>query len=259
MIRRLFTIVLSMAVLALFALPALAEMSAEEIVEKANNRELGKNKIAEIEMTIQRGSSQKVRGFTQWQLASTKTQNAKKMIQFTKPANLKGTGFLTWENKDRDDDQWLYMSSKKMTRRIASSDKTGAFIGSDLTYEDMGVQKVTDRDNKILDTPTVDGRKCWLIESKLKEGKKSAYQNAKTVIDQETFIALKMEMFDSKGKLIKTIQVKDFKQVDGVWTMMEIVVTPENKKGSTTLKTTSVSYGMNMSNSKFKKESLKAF
>ena len=146
MIRRLFTLFLSMTVLALFAIPAMAELSVEEIVYKANNRELGKNKIAEIEMIIERGSKQKIRSFTQWQLASTKAKGAKKMIRFIKPANLKGTGFLTWENKDRDDDQWLYMSSKKLLRRIASGDKTGAFMGSDLTYEDMGVMKVDDRD-----------------------------------------------------------------------------------------------------------------
>ena len=259
MIRRLFTLFLSMTVLALFAIPAMAELSVEEIVYKANNRELGKNKIAEIEMIIERGSKQKIRSFSQWQLASTKAKGAKKMIRFIKPANLKGTGFLTWENKDRDDDQWLYMSSKKLLRRIASGDKTGAFMGSDLTYEDMGVMKVDDRDHKILDTPTVNGRECWLVESTLKQGIKSAYYLAKTLIDQKTFIALKMEMFDSKGKLIKSIEVKDYKEVDGVWTMMETVVTPNNKKGSTTLKTISVSYGMNLPDSKFKKESLKAF
>ena len=257
MARNLPKIMLLTALCLAMAVPALAELSAQKIVSNSMDREKGKNKIVEMEMIIQKGSSQKVRVFSQWQLETDK--GSKKMIRFTAPAQMKGTAFLSWENKDRDDDQWLFMASRKQVRRIASSDKTAAFLGSDLTYEDMGELKVDERTHKILDTPTLNGRKCWLIESVAKPETKSGYASAKTYFDQETFIPLKMETFDQNGKPIKDIVCEEYKNVDGVWTMIKVVVTPASKMTSTTLLIKSVKYDVDLPAAKFNKESLSKY
>ena len=41
------------------------------------------------------------------------------------------------DDPDRDDDQWLYLPALRKTKRIASSDKSGSFMGSDFNYSDM--------------------------------------------------------------------------------------------------------------------------
>ena len=58
---------------------------------------------------------------------------------FLSPADVKDTGFLTYDydEEGRDDDQWLYLPALKKTKRIASGDKSGSFMGSDFTYADM--------------------------------------------------------------------------------------------------------------------------
>ena len=52
---------------------------------------------------------------------------------------MKNTGFLTYDYdaSGKDDDQWLYLPALGKTKRIASSDQSGAFMGSDFNYSDL--------------------------------------------------------------------------------------------------------------------------
>ena len=58
-------------------------------------------------------------------------------IEFESPENVRGTILLTHAHKSADDDQWLYLPSAKRSRRIAAANKSGAFMGSEFTYEDL--------------------------------------------------------------------------------------------------------------------------
>ena len=63
---------------------------------------------------------------------------------FEKPADVKGTAFLSWEYDDpkKEDDKWLYMPAMKKVRRISGASKNEYFMGSDFTYDDMGDRNV---------------------------------------------------------------------------------------------------------------------
>ncbi|MEA3415030.1 MAG: outer membrane lipoprotein-sorting protein [Thermodesulfobacteriota bacterium] len=51
-----------------------------------------------------------------------------------------------YDDPDKDDDQWLYLPALKKTKRIASTDKSDSFMGSDLTYSDMTSRNLEDYD-----------------------------------------------------------------------------------------------------------------
>ena len=253
---KLTVLFIALAFLVGIAASALAEdLTAEQIVQKSLDREKGKNRKADMEMILKKGSSEKIREFTQWTLESA--NGSKSLIRFVKPANLKGTAFLSWENKDRDDDQWLYMAESKNLRRIASSGKTGSFLGSDLSYEDLSEQKASDRAHTIVAQPLVDGKQTWLIESVLKPGKDSGYQKTRTWICKDNFVPLKIEMYDDKGRHTKTLNVKKYEQIDGVWTMTEFVMETLKKKTQTTMKVKQVEYGVDIDPNMMKKDALK--
>ncbi len=63
---------------------------------------------------------------------------------FTEPEYLRGTKLLMIENLDRGDDFFLYLRSLKKTRRISTAQKREAFMGTDLSYEDMERRYVED-------------------------------------------------------------------------------------------------------------------
>ena len=53
-----------------------------------------------------------------------------------------GLPHLRLRRRRRDDDQWLYLPALKKTKRIASGDKSGSFMGSDFSYADMTDRKL---------------------------------------------------------------------------------------------------------------------
>ena len=68
-------------------------------------------------------------------------KDTKKIMFFTYPGDVKGTGFLTWDydNPRKVDDKWLYLPAMKKTRRISGkSSKTDYFMGSDFEYAQCG-------------------------------------------------------------------------------------------------------------------------
>ena len=59
---------------------------------------------------------------------------------FDKPADLKGTAFLSFSHINKADDQWLYLPALKRVKRITSDNRSGYFVGSEFDYEDLGSQ-----------------------------------------------------------------------------------------------------------------------
>ena len=66
----------------------------------------------------------------------------KSLMEFSTPADVKGTKFLSYEHINKDDDQWLYLPALKRVKRIASKNKSGAFMGSEFSYEDLSAFNV---------------------------------------------------------------------------------------------------------------------
>lgn len=66
----------------------------------------------------------------------------KSLMEFDTPADVKGTKFLSYEHINKDDDQWLYLPALKRVKRIASKNKSGAFMGSEFSYEDLSAFNV---------------------------------------------------------------------------------------------------------------------
>lgn len=95
-------------------------------------------------------------------------KDRKSIMFFQYPGDVKGTGFLTWDYDElnKDDDKWLYLPAIKKTRRISgSSAKQDYFMGSDFTYDDMGAATWTRIRTRSWAEETVDGQKCWKLES----------------------------------------------------------------------------------------------
>jgi hypothetical protein len=98
---------------------------ARGIMEKVDAREDGDNSTSNLEMTlIDKRGKKRVRELRA--LRKDKGIDDYSMMFFLSPADVKDTGFLTYDydEADRDDDQWLYLPALKKTKRIASSNKS---------------------------------------------------------------------------------------------------------------------------------------
>lgn len=142
---------------------------------------------------------------------------------FESPADVRNTGFLSvdYDAGDKDDDQWLYLPSLHRSTRIAGADKSGSFMGSDLTYADMTKRDTSDYDYTIIEQSVkVDGEDCWLIESKPRseaEKKETGYLKTQAWISKSKLVRMQVKAWVIEGKKIKYMKFGDLRQVDGIW------------------------------------------
>ncbi|MET0411761.1 MAG: outer membrane lipoprotein-sorting protein [Polyangiaceae bacterium] len=130
---------------------------------------------------------------------------------FTWPADVKGTRLLTWAHKQGDDDQWLYLPAIKRVKRIASSNKSGSFMGSEFSYEDFGSQEVEKFTYKLLEEPKHEGRDAWLLE-RYPVDKTSGYTRQVVWMDKEYKQPVRIDYYDRKRELLKTAVFGEFKK-----------------------------------------------
>ena len=207
------------ATLAVYSTQA-AGLSGRDVMLKVKNRPDGDTRYADIEMTlIQKSGHKRVRKLESWAMDVGK--DTKKIMFFTYPGDVKGTGFLTWDYDDesKTDDKWLYLPAMKKTRRISGkSSKTDYFMGSDFTYDDMSTRSVDEETHTLLKEEMQDGHKCWVVQSVPKD-KDEIYSRRVMWIRQDCLMAVKGEYYDKLNKLHRRLSISNIEKVQDFWTM----------------------------------------
>ena len=158
------------------------------------------------------------------------------VIVFQQPANVAGTRFLTMDNASGGTDQIIFLPSLGRTRRIASSESGGNFMGTDFSYDDISSM---DRDialdaHTILREETLNGKACYVVQSIPKD---SSYQYSKTItwVDKANYLIYKAEMYNRRGETAKIMEMADFREIQGRLTPMQTKVSTISAGTSTTI------------------------
>ena len=224
------------AVAAVSAAPAGAQ-TAREIMEKVDARDDGDNAVSTLEMTLidKRGDT-RVRQVTVF--TKDKGRDMLRMQFFLAPADVRGTGFLTYDyySGEKDDDQWLYLPELRKTKRIASSDKSGSFMGTDFSYADMTRRVLDEWTYKILKEDEVRGEKVWLIEALPRDETvrdRYGYDKSVVFVRQDIFIVVRAVHWVRDGGKLKYFDMKRLEKIDGIWMGTELDM--KTTKGGETL------------------------
>ncbi|MEM0988880.1 MAG: efflux RND transporter permease subunit [Pseudomonadota bacterium] len=184
------------------------------------------------------------------------------IIIFSKPRDIRGTGLLTHANiEPSDDDQWLYLPAVKRVKRISSSNRTGKFVGSEFSYEDLGSQEVADYDYKWLrdePCPTDPSQMCFVVESYPKNPK-SGYSKRIAWTDHAEYRLQHIEFYNRRGDLEKTLSFLDYQQyLAQYWRAGTMRMTNVQTGKSTDLIWTNYQFRVGLSESDFDANRLKA-
>lgn len=258
-------IVFSMAFMAAFSLQSglsAGELTAYQVMKKSDERNDGNTESSKSSMIlIDKNGNQRVRQLKSYRKNYGK--DTRSIIFFQSPADVRGTSFLLydWDNSDRDDDNWLYLPALRKVKRIASSNKSGAFMGSDFTYSDLSGMKINNWDFKFRKkSEPVDGHDTWVITGKPKKSKKSkvlketGYIKSQIWVRKDNFMVVKGKYWVKKGKKIKYFTAKDIKKVNGIWTAykLQMITTKKGRKEhATVIKVWDVSFNKKLGNSMF--------
>mgnify|MGYP001814138745 FL=1 len=208
---------------------------ARSIMEQVDARDDGDNQTADLQMTlIDQNDNERKRTIKLF--SKDKGRDTWRMQFFLAPADVKDTGFLTYDyyGGEQDDDQWLYLPDLRKTKRIASSDKSSSFMGSDFSYADMTRRVLDEWDYKLLKEDLVDGQKVWLIEtlpvSKAVEDR-YGYKKSIVYVRQDNFMVIRAIHVLKSGNKVKYMEVKKIDQIDGIWVAVETwMKTTRNKR-----------------------------
>ena len=209
----------------LFPLSVFA-ITADEVAKKVDERDTGDKSISTMEMIlIDKQGNQRIRKMKNY--SKNKGKDTQSVIFFLSPADVRNTAFLTYDYDDssKDDDQWLYLPALRKTKRIASSDKSSSFMGSDFTYSDMTSRDINDYTYRIAKETRVREHKVWVMESIAKTQKtidETGYTKSYMFVRQDNFVVVRaLHILEDGGKK-KYLDVKKLEKIDGIWVATEI-------------------------------------
>ncbi len=221
-----------------WAIPETAlALSAREIMERVNARDTGDRSSADMEMIlIDKRGKKRIRKLKTFK--REKGEFSQSLMFFLSPADVKNTGFLTFDYDEagKDDDQWLYLPALRKTKRIAAGDKSGSFMGSDLNYSDMTSPDLDAYEYTLMKETEVKGHKVWQIKAVPKnrdEAEKSGYSKSVVFVRQDNYVVVRGVRWVYKKKRNKYLDVRKLEQIDGIWVSTEMHMT--TKAGKKTL------------------------
>ncbi len=223
-----------------------------EIAQKVYSRNDGRDFYVQMQMTlIDKHGQQRIRTMV---MAEKDYGSLRKVfIRFLSPADIKDTTFLAWENKDREDDQFLYLPALRRVRRIVSSKKDNSFVNSDFTYEDMERRKPQKDVHTLLREERYQGWDCWVLQSIPKKNSHSQYGKIISWIVKGIYIPVRMDLYNRKGELIKQFLVHKLKCIQGIWTATDTEMINLKEHHRTRLVVKDIKYNLGLSDEMFTK------
>jgi outer membrane lipoprotein-sorting protein len=181
----------------------------------------------------------------------------KSLTVFDQPADVKGTAFLSFTHKSGPDDQWIYLPALKRVKRISSRNKSGPFMGSEFAYEDLSSQEVEKYTYKYLRDEQYNDMDCFIVERDPVD-ENSGYTRQLVWFDKAEYRPQKIEYYDRKNSLLKTLTFDDYQQfLERYWRSHDMYMENHQTGKSTRLTWSDYKFKTGLTERDFDRNSLK--
>jgi outer membrane lipoprotein-sorting protein len=262
-------VLLSSFIAAAAAFASTPEQDGAQLALELAQRNAGyKDLTGQVEMVLtDADGSEARRSFTLKVLERpTPADGDRSLIVFESPADVKGTAVLSHAKPDGDDEQWLFLPSARRTKRISSSNRSGAFVGSEFTFEDLtgnDGRKYTWRRGAEKPCPSTgagqaagaasgsEAASCIELEAVPKDPA-SAYSKRVLQVDAKDLRLRSIAFFDRKGELLKTLAYGDYQTLNARFVRAQKWTMRNAQTGkSTTIRFTGMKLSTGLSSSDF--------
>lgn len=256
--KKLLPILLTSLLTFNFAFAQTPEERGLEIAVESDKRDTGfGDQLAEMFMTLRNAAGKESIREVRVKTLEVDGDGDKSISIFDRPRDVKGTAFLSYTHSTKPDDQWLFLPALKRVKRIASRNKSGPFMGSEFSFEDISSFEVDKYTYKYLRDEDIEGKATFVIEQ-FPAYDASGYTRRIVWVDQEIYQPLKVEFYDRKNSLLKTLTFHDYQQyLDQYWRAdrQEMINHQSNK--STTLVFNNYQFKTGLTDRDFDQNSLK--
>ena len=181
----------------------------------------------------------------------------KSMFVFDQPRDVQGTALLTHAHGNTQDDQWLYLPALKRVKRISASRRSGSFMGSEFSFEDMSPPEVEEFTYRYLRDEPCGELVCTVTEQvPLEEG--SGYSRKVVWQDTGELRTWKVELYDRTGSHLKTLKFANYQQyLERYWRAGEQAMVNHLTGARTVLYWTDFRFRTNLDDNEFTQTALR--
>ena len=196
-----------------------AERVGFEIAARADrsDRGFGDSEV-QVEMVLRNAADRESRRTLKFVTLEIPDESVgdKSIVIFDTPSDIKGTALLSHAKILDPDDQWLFLPALKRVKRISSANKSGPFVGSEFAFEDFTALELNKYNYIWLREEEYGGFSTDVIERSPRY-ENSGYTRQVSWVDRDVYQVRKVEFYDRRGDLLKTLTLADYRNYDGVW------------------------------------------
>jgi outer membrane lipoprotein-sorting protein len=223
---KIFTGIL-LLIIPFLAITIFQELTAKEVVEKADKNMRGDTSLAKMTIKIVRPTWDREMDMITWSKGEDYA-----MVLVTSPAREKGTAFLK-----RKKEVWNWVPSIERNIKLPPSMMSQSWMGTDFTNDDLvrEASSVSDYNHKHLGMDTISGKECYKIEMIPKPSAAIVWEKVIVWIDAKDFLQLKAEFYDEDGELINILNSSEVKEMGGRKVTSKLEMIPVDKEGYRTV------------------------
>jgi hypothetical protein len=150
----------------------------------------------------------------------------------------------------------MWTPALERDRRIALQDRSTRFFGTDFSFEDLEERDVEQYDYALLGEEAIDGALCWRIQSTPKQSRSSQYTRSVIWIRKDNYAWARVDSYVSDD-VVRRLEHKDIRNVQGVWTAHENTMTDLRRGGITRLALDKIEYNVPLREGDFTVEALR--
>jgi len=234
-----------------------AQIKGLEIAAEAERRDTGwGDSSAEMSMSLSNKHGDTSTRKLRLKTLEVEADGDKSLTIFDQPRDVKGTAFLSFTHALVADEQWLYLPALKRVKRISSSNKSGPFMGSEYAFEDLTSFELDKYTYQYLRDEQYNGMACFVVRN-FPLYPKSGYTHRDVWIDKKEYRVLKVDFYDRKSDLLKSLVNSDFKQFLGqYWRPMQASMINHQNGKRTDLSWSDFKFRVGLTERDFSKNSL---
>lgn len=229
-----------------------------EISKERKARESGwQDSTAAVEMILKNSRGDTSNRLMRMKSLEVEDDGDKGLTIFDEPRDVKGTAFLSHSHIEGADDQWLYLPALKRVKRISSRNKSGPFMGSEFAYEDLSSFELGKYEFNYIKDDSVEDIPSFLIEQ-IPTDNKSGYTKQLVWLDKVEYRPMKIEYFDRKGTLLKTLTFANYElYLEKYWRALKLEMVNHQTGKSTILNTQDITFRTGLKELEFNHNTLK--
>ena len=217
-----------------------------EVMEKVSRQaEIYKTQESDVYMKIFDAKKRQRDRYFQYTKKIISNTETRSLVKFYKPTNIKNTALLSYAKKQEDTTQWLYLPAFKTVKQLSTEEKNKSFMGSDFSISDIAGRLVSKDRHRLIKEDS----KYYYVES-IPRSSSDAYSKLMIVVHKKIFVPVKIDFYDRKNRLYKTLVNKKLKKIKKMYLVVNAIMSNHETKGQSIIQTSDIRVGIDIADSK---------